>query len=150
MGKSLIIKGADFSENAIRYENWLDFNSLPYQPHNIALNDTVLKLVTPSSASFFEINLSDYPNAKSLFINTGEHASRVLFTNAQLPTAQTSGTGISINSYLASSLDDSYFNSIAIGTETTIDIPSGSAYLYIRRAGSGGTLIIPESAAIIN
>lgn len=146
MGKTLVIKGADFSAVAVdRLEDKvINFTSATVKNHNIAESSGVLKLVTPTTGnpSFYEIDCQGYNNLEITC-----DGSRIFISNAKLPTSATSNSGVSIEGYCAGTKANSYYPSYT-GTNSIINLPNNSKYLYIRKTASGGNDSTPSSATL--
>ena len=147
MGKTLVIKGADFSAVSVdRLEDKvIDFTTAPIKNYNIAEHSGVVKLIAPTSGnpSFYEIDCIGYD--RLLITCTG---ARLLFTNAALPSSSgSSSSGITITSYLANTKADSYYGDYT-GTNSAINIPNNAKYLYVRKTMASSEDTTPSTATL--
>lgn len=145
MGKTLVIKGADFSEVSVEKldDKVINFSTATVKNYNIAETSSVLKLIAPTTGdpSFYEIDCSGYDKLV-ITIDGG----RLLITNAALPSSST-GKGTNIESYVAGSKSTSYFSSLT-GTNYEITLPSSAKYIYIRKTTGSAVDTTPSSATL--
>lgn len=140
MGKLLIIKGADFSQNAVSFISVeLDFANLQVESIAIAYHDNAIYYATssgtPPMPSFYLIDMSNYQGYTKLKLQTNlSEVSRVLFTTVILEAAEEQK---SVTDYdIPSSIDNCYYNSITANSEVEIDIPEGTQYIYLRKTNT--------------
>lgn len=144
MGKTLIIKGADFSAVSVDKleDKVIDFTLADVKNYNIGTATNTVNLIAPTGGnpSFYEVDCTGYDQLVISATNA-----RVAITKTKLPST-TGGKNLSINSYLANTISDSYYATIS--SPSTISLPNGSRYVYIRRTISDGTDTTPSSATL--
>lgn len=143
MGKTLVIIGADFSNVSIDVleDKVIDFSTATVKYYNIAESDNAVRLIAPTSGnpSFYMVDCSGYDKLV-ISVNTG----RLFIAKSELPS---SADLENIESYFAGTKEESYYSALT-GTNTEINLPPASRYLYIRKTITNGTDNTPSSATL--
>ena len=156
MGKNLVIKGADFSENAVAHlTEEIVFTNTPVDAINFGVGsfDGVVQplYAKPTTNSRPEFYYIDVTGDKSFYqyikIKTNSSQSqRVVFTN-ELITETAVGDGKPLSPYFATTEAESFLE-IQANTDVLIEIPANTKVIYIKHYTTAGVDTTPIKAEL--